>query len=67
MVRITQGDYKWNLPSVTHLLAKFGPQTLYSFVENEVISSWAISKQNTNTELETDICTFFSCITLAVV
>ena len=36
-------------------LAKFGPQTLYVFIENEVISSWAISKRSTNTELETNI------------
>ena len=38
-----------------HLLAKFVPLTLYVFVENEVISFWAVSKQSTITELEMDI------------
>ena len=38
-----------------HLLAKLGPLTLWVFVENEAISSWAVSKLSTNTELETDI------------
>ena len=26
-----------------HLLAKFGPPTLYVFVENEAVSSWAVN------------------------
>ena len=45
---------RWYLPSTTHLLAKFGPQTLYMyvFVENETIISWAISKWSTNTETD---------------
>ena len=38
-----------------HLLAKFGPLALYVCVKNRAISPWAVSKQTTNTELETDI------------
>ena len=38
-----------------HLLAKFGLPTLYVFVENEAISSWAVSKRSTNPELETEL------------
>ena len=56
----------WHLPSTMHLLAKFGSQTLYAFVENEAISSWVISKQSTNAELEMDISrnVHFNCINL---
>ena len=43
------------VPSTMHLLAKFGPLTPYVFIENEAISSWAVCKRSTNTELETDI------------
>ena len=38
-----------------YLLAKFGPLTMYEFVESEAISSWVVSKQSTYMELETDI------------
>ena len=47
--------HRWRLPSTTHLLAKFGPLTLYAFVEKEAISSWANNKRSTNTELEMEM------------
>ena len=39
----------------TYLLAKFRPRALCAFVENKAISSWAVSKWSTYTELETDV------------